>query len=132
MGNGVQLLLQCGCDVVEKWGVRWVTCHIEYRNDARCGASTTGWESNVMASYMNCGDDVNDSPLSGDDVVLLRRGAVKKARLTAKEYVVPVGVEHPIHGEKDTENMTRKIVKGIGMMKKRKPRDEDNLKTSES
>lgn len=51
---------------------------------------------------------------------------MKKDRLTAGDCA-PVGVEHHIHGEKDSKNMTREMVKGNGMMEKRKPSDGDNL-----
>ena len=38
-------------------------------------------------------------------------------------------MEHRIRGEKDSENMTREIVKGIGMMGKRKPSDGEKFNT---
>ena len=112
-----------------RWRLRWVMCHIVYRNDVWCGASTTGWKSDAVASYMNC---VNGGPLPVDDV-LLRRGAQceegpANSRKVCSGYV---GVGHYINGEKDSENMTREMVKGIGMMEKRKYRDGDELKTSE-
>ena len=52
---------------------------------------------------------------------------MKKDRLTAEECSGYVSVEHHIHGEKGSMNMTREMVKSIGVMEKRKPRDGDNL-----
>ena len=55
---------------------------------------------------------------------------VKKARLTAEECGVRRVWSIAFAGRR-TVRMTREIVKGIGMMGKRKPSDGDNIKTSE-
>ena len=56
--------------------------------------------------------------------------SVKKVRLTAEECGVRRVWSFAFTGRR-TVRMTREIVKGIGLMGKRKYRDGDELKTSE-